>query len=540
MTRPLRKWKLELSHTNITIKNSLTVQQRILIANIFLFPILYYLASLYLLSSTLVSKANDIIGRFVVSGKFFKVEHLTRPSALVGFKTPLTDLHLKNLSLILSDTTFPLDQKPSNDKLHPLHPHTHFVRAYDFAFRRKPRIAGLPIEQEIHTASRLYRALLFASLTRRHHVTQLEDRIKALFGVALQLEKPGHAVTMANRLVINSASLPPSTPGPLRTHLFHLIHSSLPTDRRTRHSRGVALEDVEPCAFCLQDQDSVPHLFGYCPVTLSAWVLSQKTIPDIPHIAHPLSLPLMLLLTPLEPTQVTFVLRFSVAVWKARCRHRSSPHRPNPKGTILDFLFAPTLPRTKRSREPGHPVDRVLEFRHQRSLLPPSHQLVFTDGSALGSPGPAGAAFYLEGPDPLGGYVALTSTTNNRAELIAVLIAVWSLNSSNPNPTCFAICSDSEYAIGALSLGHKCKVNRLLISNISQALSASHHSFRFLSVPAHKGVTGNEMADSLASLGSKEALLGGVASHELSPLHINTPSRAILDNLLAKAAGRRS
>ena len=281
-----------------TIKNSLTVQQRILIANIFLFPILYYLASLYLLSSTLVSKANDIIGRFVVSGKFFKVEHLTRPSALVGFKTPLTDLHLKNLSLILSDTTFPLDQKPSNDKLHPLHPHTHFVRAYDPAFRRKPRIAGLPIEQEIHTASRLYRALLFASLTRRHHVTQLEDRIKALFGVALQLEKPGHAVTMANRLVINSTSLPPSTPGPLRTHLFHLIHSSLPTDRRTRHSRGVALEDVEPCAFCLQDQDSVPHLFGYCPVTLSAWVLSQKTIPDIPHIAHPLSLPLMLLLDP--------------------------------------------------------------------------------------------------------------------------------------------------------------------------------------------------------------------------------------------------
>ena len=128
-------------------------------------------------------------------------------------------------------------------------PSTHIHSACDSAFRRKPRIAGLPIEQEIHTASRLYRALLFASLTRRHHVAQLEDRIKALFGVALQLEKPGHAVTMANRLVINSTSLPPSTPGPLRTHLFHLIHSSLPTDRRTRHSRGVALEDVEPCAF---------------------------------------------------------------------------------------------------------------------------------------------------------------------------------------------------------------------------------------------------------------------------------------------------
>ena len=77
---------------------------------------------------------------------------------------------------------------------------------------------------------------------------------------------------------------------------------------------------------------------------------------------------------------------------------------------------------------------------------------IYTDGSSLGNPGPGGFGIIMESPgyptkEVSGGF---KKTTNNRMELLAVIIALELLKKENVDVT---IYSDSKYVVDAVVKG---------------------------------------------------------------------------------------
>lgn len=138
---------------------------------------------------------------------------------------------------------------------------------------------------------------------------------------------------------------------------------------------------------------------------------------------------------------------------------------------------------------------------------------MFTDGSALGNPGPGGWATLLRcnGRETLlaGGY---PYTTNNRMELMAVLEGLQALD----HPCQITIVTDSEYVRGVLSLGWKRKANQDLLAKIDQLLKI--HQVSFQVVRGHSGHPGNERVDAAARALAEQARAAGALPQVLPPL----------------------
>lgn len=170
-------------------------------------------------------------------------------------------------------------------------------------------------------------------------------------------------------------------------------------------------------------------------------------------------------------------------------------------------------PRTEpASPIPKHGQDDLDQFQASMDRLwetldpPPPDQpgtyLAHTDGACLGNPdGPGGWGSSIETPDgskrwDLWGH--LRSTSNNRAEVLAVMAAVeWV-----PARSTLVVRSDSEYTVKVLKGLYKAKANR----DIWDALKATIATKKLVVSPewvrGHAGHEGNERADRLAVLGA--------------------------------------
>lgn len=134
--------------------------------------------------------------------------------------------------------------------------------------------------------------------------------------------------------------------------------------------------------------------------------------------------------------------------------------------------------------------------------------LIYTDGSSRGNPGPGGyGALLLSGDlkkELSGGYV---ETTNNRMELLAVIMALESLKV----PCLVEVVSDSRYVINAMNNGwiHGwqqrgwTKADKKPLKNIDlwkrvyDVLSV--HDIEWRWVKGHTGNVHNERCDELAT-----------------------------------------
>lgn len=78
-----------------------------------------------------------------------------------------------------------------------------------------------------------------------------------------------------------------------------------------------------------------------------------------------------------------------------------------------------------------------------RSALADGIYVAFTDGSCKGNPGPGGAAMLLYVPDgdPIERTLQSLETTNNKAEMAAVIVAL----KATPEGASVLMCLDSEY-----------------------------------------------------------------------------------------------
>jgi ribonuclease HI len=128
---------------------------------------------------------------------------------------------------------------------------------------------------------------------------------------------------------------------------------------------------------------------------------------------------------------------------------------------------------------------------------------IFTDGSARGNPGPGGYGIVLRFKD---NYKELSQgfrmTTNNRMELLAVIVALESLKTKT-HP--IVVHSDSKYVIDAINkgwlrqwiqTGFKKKKNPDLWMRYVRASEGFQLSFQW--VKGHAGHPENERCDVLA------------------------------------------
>lgn len=130
---------------------------------------------------------------------------------------------------------------------------------------------------------------------------------------------------------------------------------------------------------------------------------------------------------------------------------------------------------------------------------------VYTDGSSLGNPGPGGWAWWRHGDCWRAG--GLPHTTNQQAELIAVLMALKQVPTNLP----LDVVSDSQYAVNAVTKwipqwrqagwrtasGNPVQ-NLKLMQHLEQAMKARGITATVRWVRGHNGVLGNEHADRAA------------------------------------------
>lgn len=133
----------------------------------------------------------------------------------------------------------------------------------------------------------------------------------------------------------------------------------------------------------------------------------------------------------------------------------------------------------------------------------------FTDGACKGNPGPGGWGVLLRwGSTEKELFGGESETTNNRMELMAVIVALESLK----RPTCIEITTDSQYVKrgvedwmprwklnGWRTADRKPVKNRDLWERLDGALAG--HRVRWRWVKGHVGHVENERADRLANLG---------------------------------------
>ena len=129
---------------------------------------------------------------------------------------------------------------------------------------------------------------------------------------------------------------------------------------------------------------------------------------------------------------------------------------------------------------------------------------VYTDGAARGNPGPGGyGAILVSGKHRKELSAGYRLTTNNRMELLAVIVAIESMKMKGLFITVY---TDSKYVCEAVSQGwvfgwekkdFKGKKNADLWKRFLQVYRGQHVTFRW--VKGHAGHAENERCDALAT-----------------------------------------
>jgi ribonuclease HI len=128
---------------------------------------------------------------------------------------------------------------------------------------------------------------------------------------------------------------------------------------------------------------------------------------------------------------------------------------------------------------------------------------IFTDGAARGNPGPGGyGAVLLSGQFRKELSDGFEMTTNNRMELLAVIVALEALKIENSQVT---IYSDSKYVVDAVEKGwiwnwvkirFKGKKNEDLWLRFLKVYQK--HEVKFVWIKGHDNIPENERCDQLA------------------------------------------
>lgn len=146
---------------------------------------------------------------------------------------------------------------------------------------------------------------------------------------------------------------------------------------------------------------------------------------------------------------------------------------------------------------------------------------IYTDGACSGNPGPGGLGIVMKYKDQRKELVyGFRKTTNNRMELIAVIVALESLKKEGLD---VVIYSDSKYVVDAINLGwvygwvkkgFKDKANPDLWKRFLEI--NKKHKVKYVWVKGHASNAENNRCDELAVAASKSKHLLVDEGYELS------------------------
>ena len=80
------------------IRKDLSIQQKVVIANVFLLPLFYYIGSLFIIPKNLVKDINKALSNFITPGRKFTCINLFRTPTSFGFQTPLHHIRWRNIT----------------------------------------------------------------------------------------------------------------------------------------------------------------------------------------------------------------------------------------------------------------------------------------------------------------------------------------------------------------------------------------------------------------------------------------------------------
>ncbi len=147
--------------------------------------------------------------------------------------------------------------------------------------------------------------------------------------------------------------------------------------------------------------------------------------------------------------------------------------------------------------------------------------VIYTDGASRGNPGPGGyGAVLMSGKHRKELSAGFRLTTNNRMELLAVIVALEALKIAGSTVKIF---SDSKYVVDAVEKGWIYGWERKDYKKVKNPdlwkrflIVFRKHTVRFVWVKGHSNIPENERCDFLAVEASKQTPLNIDAGYEQS------------------------
>ena len=255
---------------------------RILFVNVFIVSLFSYIALFFVLPTAIWTRIRGaILTLFPFNGTAYPYEALVCGKQIFAVKPALKDVWAFNVSLLavrskyFSNTSAKYQDLPCIDlKNSMLIKHHRDAAAVDF-WRSRHLPDGTLVPPSPPTSSEAYKILVedvYLDGAVTHCNGKLGRFLQKSFGPSpppSPHSQPSQTSTLFSEV---SSSLQKLSHAPQKLLLFQmaLVSNALPTLRRRRHQDKISVSKVDRCFFCGSGQDSIVHLFSYCPVVSAA------------------------------------------------------------------------------------------------------------------------------------------------------------------------------------------------------------------------------------------------------------------------------